>query len=72
MFKRENGNFYVQENGTDNQKSLRTKDPIEAEKLLHALNESRQAPDLNLELGKVYLTHADPDACGEEMERRNR
>ncbi len=60
MFKRENGNFYVQENGTYFQKSLKTKDPIEAEKLLHALNESRETPDLNLELGSVYLRNADP------------
>jgi hypothetical protein len=60
MFKRDNGNFYVQENGTYIQKSLKTKDPIEAERLFHALNESRQAPDLNLELGKAYLTNADP------------
>ena len=51
MFKRKSGVFYIQENGTNIQKSLGTDDPFEAEKLLHAANEARQSPALNLQLG---------------------
>lgn len=62
IFKRNKGYYYLQNNETGVQKSLATKDPYEAEKLLNVANDERQAPDLNLSLGKTYLTHADPSA----------
>jgi len=62
FFKGKSGYFYIQENSTGRQKSLKTTDRREAEKLLNAANEARQSPDLNLHLGKTYLAHANPDA----------
>ena len=62
MFKR-NGreNFYIQNNSTGEQKCLGTSDRHEAERLLAAHNEARHAPALNLQLGKAYISHADPN-----------
>lgn len=62
MFKRKDrGNiYYIQENGANNPKSLGTTDRDEAQRLLDAENQARQTPALNLQLGKVYMTNADP------------
>jgi hypothetical protein len=59
MFKR-NGVYYVQDNATNAQTSLRTTDKAEAKRLLEARNQTRQPAALNLELGRVYLKAADP------------
>jgi hypothetical protein len=60
LYKRKNGFFYLHDNDSGAQKSLDTKDSAEAKKLLNAENEARQNSTLNLQLGKVYLTQADP------------
>jgi len=57
---RRNGVFYAQNNETGEQKTLRTSDKSEAKTLLSALNQTKQATAINLELGKVYLRAADP------------
>jgi hypothetical protein len=62
LYRRNTGVFYLENNDSGIQKSLRTKDSCQAEKLLNAANDERQATDLNLSLGKTYLTHADPAA----------
>ena len=54
------GGFYIQNNSTRKQESLKTTDRAEAERLLDAKNQERQTPALNLQLGKAYITHADP------------
>ncbi len=59
MFRRA-GVFYVHNNETGKQESLRTKDEAEAEQLLHAKNHSSSSPHLNLAMAKVYLTAHDP------------
>jgi hypothetical protein len=59
MYKR-NGTYYVQNNQTGAQQSLRTTDKNEAKRRLQAHNESRQSPALNLEMAKVFLRGADP------------
>jgi hypothetical protein len=59
MFKR-NGTYYVQNNQTGKQKSLRTTDKAEANSLLEAQNRARQPAAVNLEIGKAYLRAADP------------
>jgi hypothetical protein len=59
MFKRR-GVYYIQNNQTGEQKSLRTADKNEAKRLFEARNQARQPAALNLELGKVYLRAADP------------
>jgi hypothetical protein len=57
MFKRKNRpNYYIQNNATREQRCLGTSDKNEAQRLLDAANQARQAPALNMQLGKVY-TH---------------
>lgn len=61
MFKRKNRpNYFIQNNSTREQRCLGTSDKIEAQRLLDAANQARQAPALNMQLGKVYISHADP------------
>lgn len=61
MFKRKNRpNYYIQNNATREQRCLHTSDKDEAKRLLDAANQARQTPALNLQLGKVYIAHADP------------
>ena len=59
MYKRGNV-YYIQNNQTREQRSLGTTDKETAQKLLDTENQARQAPALNLQLGKVYMTNADP------------
>jgi integrase len=60
LYRRRNGNFYWQENGSKKQASLRTSDKREAETLLNAMNESQRQPLLNLSLARTYLAAHDP------------
>jgi len=63
LFQRAGGVFYWQENGTNIQRSLRTKDRREAERLLLAMNEAHRQPTLNLAPGRAYLSAHDPRLC---------
>lgn len=63
LFQRAGGVFYWQENGTTKQRSLKTKDRGEAERLLLAMNEAHQQPSMNLALGRAYLAAHDPKLC---------
>lgn len=60
LYRRRNGNFYWQENGSRKQGTLRTRDRREAETLLNAMNESHRQPTLNLSLARTYLAAHDP------------
>jgi integrase-like protein len=60
LYRRRNGNFYWQENGSQKQATLRTTDRREAERLLNAMNESHREPTLNLNLARAYLVAHDP------------
>jgi hypothetical protein len=63
MFKRNDrgGVYYIQENGKNNPKSLGTTDEAEAQKLLDTKNQAVcQTAALNLQLGKVFISNADP------------
>jgi hypothetical protein len=63
MFKRNDrgGVYYIQENGKNNPKSLGTTDEAEAQKLLDTKNQAVcQTSALNLQLGKVFISNADP------------
>jgi hypothetical protein len=53
------GMFYVQDNQTNKQESLNTKNRDEAITLLHARNESARQPQLNLQIAKAYLAGTD-------------
>jgi integrase len=63
LFQRAGGVFYWQENGTTKQRSLKTKNRKEAERLLMAMNEAHRQPLLNLALGRAYLSAHDPRLC---------
>jgi len=54
------GTYYWEDVISRRQGSLKTKDRGEAQKLLHAKNETGRQPHLNRELGRVYLKAADP------------
>jgi integrase len=60
LYRRSNGGFYWQENGSSKQGSLRTRDKREAQTLLNAMNESHRQPTVNLALGRAYLSAHDP------------
>jgi hypothetical protein len=60
IYRRNNGKFYWQENGSKKQGSLQTTDRHEAERLLNAKNESHRQPTINLSLARTYLAAHDP------------
>jgi hypothetical protein len=64
LFKRTDrgGVYYIQENGKNNPKSLKTTDEAEAHRLLDAKNGAvSQTAALNLQIGKAYITNANPE-----------
>jgi integrase len=54
------GTYYCEDTETRVRKSLFTKDPQEAERLVHAKNEGDRQPALNRRMGMAYLSSADP------------
>ena len=54
------GVYYLQNNSTREQRSLRTTDEATALKLLRAENQPREQASLNMEIGVAYIGHADP------------
>ena len=60
LYRRHNGVFYWQDNSSKKQGTLRTADRREAERQLHAMNESHRQPTLNLNLARAYLAAHDP------------
>lgn len=54
------GTFYWEDAENGRQGSLKTKDRSQAAKLLAAKNETDRQPNLNRELGRVYMKAADP------------
>jgi integrase len=56
------GRYYAEEIATGLRASLRTANPEEAEKLLHAMNEAHRNPHLNQRMAQTYLAGSDPDA----------
>ena len=62
LFRRSWGMFYWIDDTTGKQGSLKTKEPAEAKRLLHAKNETEHLPSFNLKMARVYLQAADPKA----------
>src|SRR6266550_938556 len=60
LYRRRNGVFYLQENDSAKQGTLRTAERCEAERLLNAMNESHRQPIINLNLARAYLAAHDP------------
>jgi integrase len=55
------GVFYLKHKISGQQKSLKTSDKLEAQRILQAHNESECQPHFNLSLARVYLNGADPN-----------
>ena len=60
LFLRRKSVYYAFDNTTKTVTTLKTKDKIEAARLLVAMNEAGQQPAMNLSLARVYLRHSDP------------
>ena len=54
------GRFYVHDNVTGRQESLKTTDRTEALRVLHAKNEADKQPAINLQIARAYLAAGDP------------
>jgi integrase len=54
------GVFYLKNKSTGEQISLKTRDRLEAQRLLQAQNDSKAQPHFNLALARVYINGADP------------
>jgi hypothetical protein len=60
---RRNGTFYCEDTTTRKQQSLKTKDPAEAQALLHSRNETFRQPQLNQQIAVAHLSDTDSDAA---------
>jgi integrase len=60
LIRRPWGVFYLKNKTTGEQKSLKTSDKFEAQRILQAHNETKVQPHFNLSLARVYLNGADP------------
>jgi integrase len=60
LYQRSNGNFYAEDTTTGKQSSLRTRDKVEASRLLHAKNEAAYQPAFNTQMARAYLIAGDP------------
>jgi hypothetical protein len=54
------GVYYVQDNFTGKQESLRTRHRDEAQRIFHAKNEAHRQPQVNLQIARAYLAVGDP------------
>ncbi len=62
MYQRSNGVFYLEDVGTKQQCTLKTRDPKEAQRLLAARNEASRDSFVSREVGLAYLAAAAPAA----------
>jgi integrase len=60
LFRRNNGIYFVQNNRTKKQESLRTRNKTDAQRLFNARNEAHQQPAINLQIARAYLMASDP------------
>jgi integrase len=60
LFLRRKSVYYAFDDTTKTFTSLKTKDKVEATRLLMAMNEAGKQPAMNLSLARVYLRHSDP------------
>jgi integrase len=60
MYRRSNGTYYLQDNRTGKQESLKTKDRGKANRICTARNEAVALPAMNLTLAKAYLAGKSP------------
>ena len=63
LFQRKTGIFFVQDNITGKQESLKTRDKQVALRIFNARNEAHEQPAINREIAKAYLSVSDPTAA---------
>jgi hypothetical protein len=63
LFQRSRGVFFIQDNVTGRQESLRTRDRKAAGRIFNARNEAHEQPAINRQIAKAYLTVSDPLAA---------
>jgi hypothetical protein len=54
--------YWIQDNDTGRQETLRTKDPQEAKRLFAARNEAHRQPIINMQIARAYLMVGNPEA----------
>jgi integrase len=59
LFQRNSGIFFIQNNITGKQESLKTRNKTAALRIFNAKNEAREQPVINLQIAKAYLAAAD-------------
>ncbi len=55
--------FWAQDNETGKQETLRTRERVVAERLLHAKNEAHLQPVINMQIARAYLMVGDPQSA---------
>jgi len=66
LFQRKSGIFFIQDNLSKKQESLKTKDKKIALRMLNARNEAHLQPAINREIAKAYLMASDPNSTGRD------
>ena len=69
LFKRSNGIYYVENNQTGKQSSLKTRDRREAEQLLNAHNQDSSQTQLNREIGLTFIKSSDPELANRTWQK---
>jgi integrase len=60
LFQRRNGIYFIQNNTTGRQESLKTRDKNAARRIFNAKNEAHEQPAINLQIARAYLMGSDP------------
>jgi uncharacterized protein RhaS with RHS repeats len=60
LFQRSSGIFFLENDVTRKQESLRTRDKTVAKRILSARNEAHRQPAINLQIARAYLMVSDP------------
>ena len=68
IFRRASGVWYIEEKATKHQESLRTRDGMEAKRLLQARNEAQRLPAINLQIARAYVAATDPKMVARNWE----
>ena len=60
LFRKKSGIFFLEDRVNRKQESLKTRDRVEAVRMLQARNEAHQNPAINLQIARAYLMASDP------------
>ncbi len=58
---RSDGIYFIQDRVAQKHQSLRTRDPVAAQRLFNAKNQAAEQPMLNVAMAKAYLSGASPE-----------